>query len=61
MVDTAVDDEEVEALGHQTVLDLNSEDEDVTLDFSPGAASEQDAEATRRTLRAFAQQCGLKR
>lgn len=54
-VDTAGDDEEVEALGNQTVLDLNSEDEDMTLDFSPGAASEQDAEATRRTLRAFAQ------
>ncbi|HRX62782.1 MAG TPA: helicase-related protein [Candidatus Competibacter sp.] len=54
-VDTAVDDEDVEAMGNQTVLDMNTEDEDVTLDFSPGAASEQDAEATRRTLRAFAE------
>lgn len=54
-VDTVEAVDDVEMLGQQTVLDLNAEDEDVTLDFSPGAASERDAEATRRALLRFAQ------
>ena len=53
VVDSAAD-EEIDAVGHQTVLDMNAEDEDVSLDFSPGAATERDADATRRALLAFA-------
>lgn len=54
-VDTVEEVDDVETLGQQTVLDLNAEDEDVTLDFNPGVASECDAEATRRALLRFAQ------
>jgi len=52
-VDQAADDE-VDEVGRRTVLDQDDADDVVTLDFSPGADSDQSTDATHRKLLEFA-------
>jgi superfamily II DNA or RNA helicase len=54
-VDQAQTEEEANEIGRRTVLDQDDTDDLATLDFSPGSdPGENSAEATRRTLLAFA-------
>jgi hypothetical protein len=48
------EDEDVDEVGRRTVLDQGDDDDNVTLDFSPGSDTETGKEATRRKLLEFA-------
>ena len=48
------EDEDVDEVGRRTVLDQGDDDDNVTLDFSPGSDSETAKDATRRKLLEFA-------
>lgn len=49
-----VDEGDVEEVGRRTVLDQGEDDDDITLDFSPGTDTEDSADGTRRRLLDFA-------
>lgn len=48
------EDEDIDTVGRRTVLDQGDDDDNVTLDFSPGSDTETGKDATRRKLREFA-------
>lgn len=48
------EDEDVDDVGRRTVLDQGDDDDNVTLDFSPGSETEGDKDTTRRKLLEFA-------
>jgi superfamily II DNA or RNA helicase len=48
------EDEDVDEVGRRTVLDQGDDDDNVTLDFSPGSDTETGRDATRRRLLEFA-------
>lgn len=48
------EDQELDDIGRRTVLDQGDADDAVSLDFSPGSDTEENAESTRRKLLAFA-------
>ncbi len=47
-------DDEVDEYGRRTILDIDSLDDALTIDFSPGTETSEDNEKTRRTLLQFA-------
>lgn len=47
------EDEDVDEIGRRTVLDQGDDDDNVTLDFSPGTDTESSKETTRRKLLEF--------